>query len=149
MTELEIRLGVRIRRMTPEDYDQALALWVGCSGLRLRSAEDSRAGISAFLWRNAETCFVAETMGTVVGTILAGNDGRRGYLYHLAVDETCRRRGLGSELVRRATKALRRVGIRKTALVVLAENPEGNDFWEHIGFSARRDLVYRDRQLIS
>ena len=141
--------NVSIRRMTPEDYDGALALWVACGGMGLRSVEDSRGGIEAFLRRNPDTCFVAETDASVVGTILAGNDGRRGYLYHVAVGADYRYRGVGTELVRRAIRSLRRAGIQKTALVVNTDNLDGNEFWEHIGFTAREDIVYRNRELIS
>ena len=134
-----------IRRMKPDDYDKALALWVGCGGVRLRSVEDSRAGFEAFLARNPGTCFAAQKDGVLVGTILAGHDGRRGYLYHLAVADAFRRRHIGTDLVSRAAEALRREGIQKTALVALAENEDGNAFWERLGFTTRDDLVYRDK----
>ena len=136
--------NVTIRRMKAEDYDDALALWVSCGGVSLRSVEDSRAGIAAFLERNPGTCFAAEADGKVVGTILAGNDGRRGYLYHVAVGRAYRNRGIGTDLVRHATDSLRRAGIRKTALVVLSSNLDGNEFWEHVGFTVREDLIYRN-----
>ncbi len=134
-----------IRHMKPGDYDGALALWVACEGVRLRSAEDSRDGFCAFLGRNPDSCFVAQKDGVIVGTILAGHDGRRGHIYHLAVADAFRRRHIGTELVSRAALALRRAGIQKTALVVLAENADGNAFWERLGFTTRDDLVYRDK----
>ena len=137
--------NVSIRRMRPEDYDRALALWVTCDGVSLRSVEDSRTGIEGFLERNPKTCFVAESEDAVVGTVMAGNDGRRGYLYHVAVGAPYRHRGVGTDLVRRALRELRRAGIQKSALVVCGDNPEGNGFWEHIGFTTRDDLVYRNR----
>ena len=136
--------NVAIRRMSAEDYDEALALWVTCGGMSLRSVEDSRAGIAAFLERNPDSCFAAEADGKVVGTILAGHDGRRGYLYHVAVCGAYRNRGIGTDLVHHALKALRKAGIRKTALVVLENNLDGNEFWEHVGFTAREDLIYRN-----
>ncbi len=135
--------NVTIRRMQAADYDEALALWVSCGGMSLRSVEDSRAGITAFLARNPDSCFAAVSDGKVVGTILAGNDGRRGYLYHVAVCRTYRNRGIGTDLVHHAVKSLRKAGIRKTALVVLENNLDGNEFWEHVGFTTREDLIYR------
>jgi len=141
--------NVHIRPMKPEEYDGALALWVACGGMGLRSVEDSRAGVAAFLERNPDTCFVAEADASVVGTVLAGNDGRRGYLYHVAVGVDYRYRGVGTELVERAIRGLRRAGIRKAALVVYADNLDGNEFWEHFGFTVREDIVYRNRELIS
>ena len=141
--------NVTIRRMQAADYDEALALWVTCGGMGLRSVEDSRAGIAAFLERNPDTCFAAEADGSVIGTVLAGHDGRRGYLYHVAVDGAYRNRGIATDLVHHAMKSLRRAGIQKTALVVYGSNLDGNEFWEHIGFTAREDLVYRNKELLS
>ncbi len=145
----DITGNVSIRRMTPADYDGALALWVSCGGMSLRSVEDARDGFTAFLVRNPDTCYAAEADGSLVGTVLAGNDGRRGYLYHVAVGADYQRRGVGRALVERAVRALRRAGIQKTALVVYGSNLDGNEFWEHLGFTVRDDLVYRDKELLS
>ena len=135
-----------IRPMTLADYDAVYALWMSCTGMGLNNLDDSRDGIEQFLTRNPETCFVAEENG-IVGVILVGNDGRRGYIYHTAVHPDCRHRGIGSALVERALDALRTIGIRKCALVVFARNTDGNAFWEHRGFTVREDLVYRNLTL--
>ena len=74
-----------IRRMQIGDYDEVHALWLSCTGMGLNDLDDSRDGIRRFLERNPETCFVAEDEGKIVGVILAGSDGRRGYIYHTAV----------------------------------------------------------------
>ncbi|MBR4219804.1 MAG: GNAT family N-acetyltransferase, partial [Victivallales bacterium] len=76
--------------------------------------------------------------------ILSGHDGRRGFIYHLAVHPDCRRMGLARTLVQKATEALRDCGISKVALLVFARNADGNAFWEKMGFTARNDLVYRN-----
>ena len=135
-----------IRPMTIADYDAVYALWMSCTGMGLNNLDDSRDGIEQFLTRNPETCFVAEENG-IVGVILVGSDGRRGYIYHTAVHPDCRHRGIGSALVERALDALRTIGIRKCALVVFARNTDGNAFWEHRGFTVREDLVYRNLTL--
>lgn len=135
-----------IRPMTIADYDAVYALWMSCTGMGLNNLDDSRDGIEQFLTRNPETCFVAEENG-IVGVILVGNDGRRGYIYHTAVHPDCRHRGIGSALLERALDALRTIGIRKCALVVFARNTDGNAFWEHRGFTVREDLVYRNLTL--
>ncbi len=79
--------------------------------------------------------------------IIAGNDGRRGYIYHIAVNPEYRRKGIAKALVNSALKALRDLGINKTALVVFERNADGNAFWESIGFTSRDDLVYRNKAL--
>ena len=91
---------------------------------------------------------MAELDGKIVGAILAGHDGRRGYLYHLAVAQAARRRRIGSALVSAALEALAREGIRKAALVAFGTNASGNAFWERMGFTVRGDLVYRDKVIL-
>ncbi|MBR4510673.1 MAG: GNAT family N-acetyltransferase [Ruminococcus sp.] len=138
---------MNIRGMTIDDYDKVYALWLSCAGMGLNNLDDSREGIAKYLERNPETCFVAEESGNIAGVIIAGNDGRRGYIYHTAVNPDYRRRGIGSELVDAALDALKKLGINKVALVVFAKNENGNAFWEKIGFTGRGDLVYRNKSL--
>ena len=135
-----------IRPMTIADYDAVSTLWMSCTGMGLNNLDDSRDGIARFLTRNPDTCFVAEDH-SIIGVILVGSDGRRGYIYHTAVHPDCRQRGIGSALVERALDALRAIGIHKCALVVFARNADGNAFWERLGFTAREDLVYRNLTL--
>lgn len=133
--------------MTAADYEAAYALWTGTPGMGLRALDDSREGVARFLRRNPATCFVALEDGRLVGVLLCGHDGRRGHIYHTAVQPAYRRRGIGRALVERVLAALRAEGIHKTALVVYADNELGNRFWESVGFSVRGDLVYRNRSL--
>lgn len=134
--------------MTISDYDAVYALWLSCKGMGLNNLDDSRDGIERFLNRNPGTCFVAEKEGTVVGVIIAGNDGRRGYIYHTAVNPDYRRKGIAKRLVDTALEALKELGINKVALVVFDRNSAGNSFWENAGFTVRDDLVYRNRSLM-
>ncbi len=136
-----------VRTMTIADYDKVYALWLSCRGMGLNNLDDSREGIERFLKRNPETCFVAENGGRLVGVIIAGNDGRRGYIYHTAVNPGFRRKGIAKALVNAALEALHDLGITKTALVVFDRNSDGNAFWESMGFTEREDLVYRNKAL--
>lgn len=138
---------MEIRLMTPGDYDGVYALWLSTPGMGLNTTDDSRAGIKKYLARNPSTCFVAEEGGELVGVILSGHDGRRGYIHHTAVRESCRNRGIGGALVERAMDALAVEGIQKVALVVFGRNQIGNVFWERRGFTRREDLVYRNRAI--
>ena len=138
---------MEIRNMLPEDYDEVYALWMSCAGMGLNDLDDSREGIHRFLRRNPDTCFVAAEGGRIVGAIIVGSDGRRGYIYHTAVRPDCRRRGIAAALVDTALEALKGIGINKTALVVFGRNQIGNAFWEKIGFSSREDLIYRNKSL--
>ena len=133
-----------IRKMTIADYEKVYALWLSCRGMGLNDVDDSREGIGRFLQRNPDTCFVAIDGGKTVGAIMAGHDGRRGFIYHTAVSPAMRRRGVGSALVQTAVAALKAQGITKAALVVFQRNQAGNAFWEKMGFAAREDLAYRN-----
>ena len=136
-----------IRNMGGQDYEQVYDLWLSCAGMGLNDLDDSGEGIERFLRRNPGTCFVAETEEGIVGVILAGNDGRRGYIYHTAVRPACRRQGIATKLVERAMDALEALGINKVALVVFSKNADGNAFWEKNGFAARADLTYRNKAI--
>lgn len=136
-----------IRTMTIADYGRVYALWRSCRGMGLNDIDDSREGIERYLRRNPNTVFAAEEEGEIVGVIMAGHDGRRGYIYHTAVREDMRGRGIGRALVNEALNALKNEGISKIALVAFAKNQEGNAFWEKMGFSQREDLTYRNRSL--
>lgn len=136
-----------IRTMTIEDYDSVYALWLSCAGMGLNDLDDSRAGIEKYLLRNPDTCFVAAEDEGIVGVIMAGHDGRRGYIHHTAVHPDYRGRGIGTRLVNAAVDALKNEGIHKVALVVFERNTGGNAFWEKQGFTARNDLAYRNRTL--
>lgn len=90
------------------------------------------------------TLFVAEEKGQLVGAILGGHDGRRGFFQPMLVAEIARRRGIGSKLVKACMDAMRAEGIHKEALVAFKKNQTGNAFWEQLGFSLREDLNYRN-----
>ncbi len=136
-----------VRPMVIADYDALRALWLATPGMGLNDVDDSREGIARYLARNPNTCFVAEADGQLTGAIMAGHDGRRGYIYHTCVRADVRGRGLGRVLVEAALAALQAEGICKAALVVFARNEGGNAFWERMGFTERKDLTYRNRTL--
>ena len=139
--------SMKIRLMKIDDYEAVYDLWMSCAGMGLNNLDDSKEGIEKFLRRNPETCFVAEENGRVIGVILAGNDGRRGYIYHTAVRPAFRNQGIGTALADSVMKALKALGINKAALVVFSRNRDGNIFWEKQGFTDRDDLVYRNKNI--
>lgn len=138
---------MEIRNMQLDDYDSVYALWLSCPGMGLNNLDDSREGIAKYLARNPDTCFVAVDQGRIVGAILTGHDGRRGYISHTAVSPAHQRQGVGRQLVDAALNALKGQGIHKVCLVAFARNEKGNLFWEKMGFSQRQDLIYRNRAL--
>jgi ribosomal protein S18 acetylase RimI-like enzyme len=128
-----------LRDMIISDYDQVIALWKRTSGLGL-SGVDSLEGIGKFLERNPGLCFVCEKEKNILGTILCGHDGRRGYIYHLAVDEKYRKRGIGRQLTELSLDALRLLGIVKCHLFVYLNNNEAELFYDRMGWQKRTTL---------
>lgn len=141
-------IPMTIRKMNIEDYDAVYSLWMSCVGMGLNNLDDSKEGVGKFIERNPETCLVAIMDSSIVGVIMVGNDGRRGYIYHTAVDPEFRKQGIARKLVDAAMKALSALGIHKVALVVFERNDTGNAFWESQGFAVRNDLVYRNKALV-
>lgn len=132
--------NVEIRAFESSDIPDALALWRAADGVVLRDA-DRAAPLSAYLQRQAASSFVAVSGSRVIGTVLCGHDGRRGYLYHLAVERAHWGRGIGRVLATRALDALRRAGIEKCHLMVVTENAEARAFWAALGWHLRPDVV--------
>lgn len=121
--------------LTPDRTEDALAFWRTISGVHLHSGgEDSKEGIDAYLRRNPGCSYLALDSDTIVGAVLAGHDGRRGLINHLAVNPAYRRCGIGTQLLRLAEAELQKQGIHKNALFVLKENQSGIEFYQRIGW---------------
>ena len=131
---------IEFAHFRPTDYDEVMALWCATEGLTLREA-DSREAIVRYLERNPGLSFVARDAGHLVGAVLAGTDGRRGYLQHVAVAPSQRGRGVGRALAERAVEALRSLGVEKCHLMVRQENTAARAFWEHLGWQDPADIV--------
>jgi ribosomal protein S18 acetylase RimI-like enzyme len=133
-------MNVILKEMTIDHYDQVLALWQTSEGVGLSEA-DSRDGIASFLERNAGLSVVAFDVEQLVGVILCGHDGRRGYVHHLAVSPTHRRQGIGRALVAHSLAALERAGIDKCHIFVFRKNEAALAFWQGTGWAERDDLT--------
>ena len=129
----------QVEPMRMEDFDQVIELWRHTEGVGL-SESDTRSNIGVYLARNPGLSFVARGEGGIVGAVLCGHDGRRGYLHHLAVARDHRRRGLGRRLVQGCLESLAAAGIPKCNISLFDHNQEGESFWRQTGWMARRDL---------
>ncbi|EJL6393596.1 GNAT family N-acetyltransferase [Vibrio navarrensis] len=130
---------ITIRQMDISDYDSVMTLWGQTENLSLKDA-DSRASIAAYLAKNPGLSFVAIDGQDIVGAVLVGTDGRRGYLQHLAVGLHYRGQNIGQSLVQSATEALAQQGIAKTHLFVLSNNLSAQDFYLKLGWQARDEI---------
>jgi putative acetyltransferase len=139
--------NITLRPLTIADYDDAYALWLKTEGMGL-NASDSREAIASFLDRNPALSLVAcNSNGAIVGTVLCGHDGRRGYLHHLAVEKASRKKGIGRALIDACLDKLGALQIQKCNLFIFASNTEGRNFWLHQGWSAREDIVLVQKEL--
>jgi ribosomal protein S18 acetylase RimI-like enzyme len=136
---LKESMRVEVRTFDPQDYDEVMALWQATEGITLREV-DSREAILAYVARNPGLSFVARDGDIVAGAVLAGTDGRRGYLQHLAVAPPYRGRGVGRVLAEHVIEALSAAGIAKCHLMVRAENAAAKAFWAHLGWTIRDDI---------
>ena len=128
-----------MHRFRIEDFDAVIALWRRTEGVGLNES-DTRPAIAAFLRRNPRLSLVAEKDGRIIGAVLCGHDGRRGYLHHLAVSKRHRCRGIGRQLVNACLAKLRKAGIQKCNIFIFANNAVGMKFWAHTGWSLRTEL---------
>lgn len=128
-----------IGEMKPEDYDSVFSLWKNSENVGLNEA-DSPENFQRYLKRNPGLSLVARENGSVVGAILCGHDGRRGYLHHLAVAPQYRKKGIGQGLVQGCLHRLKNLGILKSHVFVFARNHEGGKFWSAIGWRGRPEL---------
>lgn len=125
--------------MTKEDYDEVYAMWQTTSKRALSNA-DSREQIERYLDRNAGMSQVAVADGKIVGTVLAGHDGRRGFIHHMAVMPQYRRKGIGHSLANTAIEKIKAEGIDKTHIFCYQNNETGQNFWKDFGFKKRNDV---------
>ena len=138
---------MRIEAFSMGDYEEAAALWAAMPEIGLDDA-DARENMDRFLARNPGMSFVARHEGKVVGAVLCGHDGRRGYLHHLAVLPQHRNRGLGRDLVDRCLRALAAAGIQRCNIFIYAENEDGKRFWRKTGWSTYEglELMFRSTE---
>lgn len=125
--------AVTIRQFALDDYDRAVALWSAVEGVEICEG-DSREDIAEYLKRNPGLSRIAEANGTIVGAALCGHDGRRGWIYHLAVAQEFRGQGVGKLLLDDCERGLRNAGLKRSIILVAADNPAGHQFWLRNGW---------------
>lgn len=117
-----------------QDYEEVRNLWKGAgAGIQLRRSDDPDE-ILKKLQRDPDLFLVASSDEKIIGTVIGGFDGRRGLIYHLAVDQDYRERGIGSQLMEEVEKRLRLKGCIKSYLLVTRENKSAMQFYEKRGW---------------
>lgn len=128
-----------LREIELKDYDNLYKFWKSTPGMGINAA-DEKENIAKFLQKNPGMSFICEDEGKVIGTVLTGDDGRRGFIYHLAVAESHRKRGIGRKLLDKGLETLHEQGITKVHIFVFKDNECGKAFWNKSGFYKRDDI---------
>lgn len=132
-------MSIQIKEMVISDYDEIFAMWQ-ITSKRALSKADEREEIERYLNRNKGLSQVAVVDGKIVGTVLAGHDGRRGFIHHMAVMPEYRRKGIAKAMATKAVEKLAEQGIVKTHIFTYCDNSAGQGFWGSIGFEKRDDI---------
>lgn len=117
-----------------EDYDRVLSLWQSMEAGMHVGPSDTPQEIQKKLERNPDLFLVAESKDQILGSIIGAFDGRRGMIYHLAVQREVRRHGIGQALLTEVEKRLQAKGCIKCLLVVLEDNKAAMQFYEECGW---------------
>src|SRR6266567_7016202 len=131
--------GLNIRKFRMEDYSSVLELWK-LAGLTIRPG-DERDDVRLKLQRDPELFLVAEENGEIVGTVMGAWDGRRGWIYHLAVRPNQQRKRIGTSLLGEVENRLLAIGAKKVNAQVYSSNHRSLDFFKAAGYQAQPDLV--------
>jgi ribosomal protein S18 acetylase RimI-like enzyme len=134
---------MRIRTFTLDDHDAARRLWDAADHLGPVPPHE----VETKLRRDPELFLVADDGGRVVGTVMGAFDGRRGWIYRLAVDPTRQREGIAGSLVRELEVRMGRLGVTRVNLLVMADNAGGRAFWEAVGYGAHEPVVLHSKAL--
>lgn len=127
---------ITIEKAKQSDLHSMLELWRAIPGLR----EDNEKSLQAFIKRNPSTSLVLKEGMRLIGTVLGGFDGYRGYIYHLAVHPDYRKQGYGKALLRAVTRELQILGAPKAHLFVFRDNQTAIAFYLGQGGEQRRDI---------
>ncbi len=138
--------GVITRELVMDDYDDAIALWNAIEGVEICEG-DSREEITEYLKRNPGLSRVVEADGKIVGVALCGHDGRRGWVYHLAVANAYRRQKVGKLLLDDCVEGLRKVGLKRAIILVAGDNPAGHQFWLRNGWEDIDGAIAMSKEL--
>jgi ribosomal protein S18 acetylase RimI-like enzyme len=126
-------VGVTIRTATAEDKAQVAALWRACGLVIPTNDPDADFQLAAGK-SNSEILVAQDVAQRLVGAIMVGHDGHRGWVYYVAVDPGCRKQGVGRTLMQTAETWLRQRGIPKLNLMVRETNAQAAKFYQQLGY---------------
>ncbi len=145
MDETDSEEIMKIREFKIDDYQTVRDLW-RTAGLTLRPGDELE-DVKLKLQRDPDLFLVAELEDMIVGSVIGGWDGRRGWIYHLAVKPEHQRKSIGAGLVREVEERLVAKGAKKVNAQVYKWNEKSSEFFKAIGYEAQPNLVMIGKQL--
>jgi len=124
---------ITTREFQISDFEAAIALWTKVEGIEIAEGDEKK-DVEQFLARNPSLSRVVVDDGKLIGVALCGEDGRRGYIYHLAVEPDYHQRGLARRLVSECLDGLRARGLKRALILVASDNPRAQAFWQRCGW---------------
>jgi RimJ/RimL family protein N-acetyltransferase len=137
--------AVSIRSYRPDDYGAVVELW-GSVGFNV-DERDSREALQQKLIRDPELFLLAEAHRRVIGTAIGSWDGRRAWVYRVAVEPSRQGQGIGTQLMVELESRLARLGARSAALLVLRENEPIVRLYRRLGYEAEDGVAFMKKVL--
>ncbi|TXT60068.1 MAG: Acetyltransferase YpeA [Promethearchaeota archaeon] len=130
---------MKLEKLSINDYDRILEIWKETE-LSVGSS-DTKKGVERMIKRNPNLCFICKIDETIVGVVMGGFDGRRGYVHHLAVDLEYQNQGVGKLLMDKLIKQFKKKQVHKVHLFIEKRNIEVINFYKNLGWNLRDDLI--------
>jgi len=138
---------MKLSLMKSSDIDQAIKLWQK-AGLSVAKKEVEKHEVNSVLKLNPKSCFVLKDNNKIIGTILGAFNGRRAWIYHLAVHPDYQNKGHGSWLVKKAESVFKKIGATKIDLTLAIDNLKTVSFYEKLGYEVEFDAIAMVKKLI-
>lgn len=134
---------MRIREFQSSDYEAACRLWKAADGMHPPTRDE----VERKLERDRQLFLVAEDADELIGVVMGTYDGRRGWIFRLAVAQNRRRQGIGRALLTELEERYEAMGVTKVRLLTLADNDAGRAFWRRTGFDEYEPIVLYSKNL--
>ena len=136
---------ITFRAMEISDLDEVITLWRNITELSFPVSFDTKERLTKFLHRNQGLSSVAKVECKIVGALLCGHDGRRGFFYHTGVDYAYRKQGIATRMIERCFDMLKKEGIDNCFLFTNDFNRDAQKFWKAMGFGYAPHVMYHSR----
>lgn len=132
--------------MTINDFPELLSLW-DMAGLGVSNKKREEKEFNMLIQWNPDSCFKVVKNGSIIGSVIGAFNGRRSWIYHLAIHPKFQQKGLGSKLVKKLESKLKQKGVTKIILGVSMTNLSVVSFYEKHNFKIMNDAILMEKDL--